>query len=262
MKPFRIFYPFAAAMVFAAAMASISSSAPAQNSPVAQATPAQSGTIDVNFEAVTLGEIVSYIREKYKNTNIVLGPGAADVTVNELKLHAVDVPTLLEAVRLAADRPLAVSTLAESASNGWYLGLLNNAPPAPPEITVFNLSGYFTQQHQLTPEEIQKSTADLADIIDKTVAMYRDYELAASELKSEDAVRPKYLFHNGANLLVIIGTPEIVDIARKVLNALPGINPSHNTMGFTSGGTGWNSNFNPQDLRTPNFINPPAPDNH
>jgi hypothetical protein len=33
-------------------------------------------------------------------------------------------------------------------------------------------------------------------------------------------------------------------------------------MGFTSGGTGWNSNFNPQDLRTPNFINPPAPDNH
>ena len=159
MKTFRIFHPFAAAALFVAAVASIPSSAPAQNSPAApapnaQATPAESGTIDVNFEGVTVGEIVGYVRDKYKETNIVLGPGAADVTVSELKLHAVDVPTLLEAIRLAADRPLTVNTLFESSSKGWYLGLVNNAPrfPEQPEIAVFNLSGYFALQNKQEPD--------------------------------------------------------------------------------------------------------------
>src|SRR5207245_7884095 len=33
---------------------------------------------------------------------------------------------------------------------------------------------------------------------------------------------PKFQFHRGANLLVIIGSRDAVDVARKVVNVLPG----------------------------------------
>ena len=63
-------------------------------------------------------------------------------------------------------------------------------------------------------------------IIDNTVASFHDYEAVTNRGKPVDAAPPKYLFHKGANLLVVIGTPQAVEIARKVLDALPGSIPN------------------------------------
>jgi len=43
-----------------------------------------------------------------------------------------------------------------------------------------------------------------------------------SALHSNTAEQPDFQFHRGANLLVIIGSRDAVDVARKVVSALPG----------------------------------------
>lgn len=231
MKLFRTLHSFAAAAVFAAVAGSIPSSAPAQNSPAtpspdAHAT-ADSGTMDVSFQDTNVGEIVAYLRNRNSKTNIILGPGVADVTVDELKLHTLDIPTLLEAVRLAAKAPLIVNTLPNSPSKGWYLGLQNPASLVrfTPEVAAFNLSGYFALQNK-QESSYQQTADDLTAIISKTVEDFLHYESESNTGEPVDTRRPEYFFHKGANLLVIVGTPQMIGIARNILDALPGIIPN------------------------------------
>jgi hypothetical protein len=83
----------------------------------------------------------------------------------------------------------------------------------------------------------------------------------------ENAQIPGLNFHRGANLLVVIGTRESVDIARKIISALPG-GPGHAaaTNFSADGGDGW-ANPAPSSTLTPgsNFRErlkvtlPPAP---
>jgi hypothetical protein len=77
---------------------------------------------------------------------------------------------------------------------------------------VFNLTDYLNPDGKADDKAVEEKLSSLTDIIFKTL---KDLDPAFS-----DAIQPHYQFHKGANLLVVIGTPEALSVANQVVNAL------------------------------------------
>jgi len=60
-------------------------------------------------------------------------------------------------------------------------------------------------------EQIQRKVQGISDLVNETLASV-----------SPSIPRPKSYFHPGTNLLVIVGTPDAIDAARKIIAALSG----------------------------------------
>lgn len=112
------------------------------------------------------------------------------------------------------------------------LFMLREPPPRPERqriIEAFNLSGYLDwwwNQLENPPEKTRQKFVELTDqglrevmeIIEntiKTLAPNARLEVGSGEM-------PIIRFHRGANLLVVGGTAESVDLVRKLIAALPG----------------------------------------
>ena len=95
---------------------------------------------------------------------------------------------------------------------------------------VFNLTDYLNPDGKADDKTIHEKLASLTDIIYKTL---KDLDPAFS-----DAVQPHYQFHEGANLLVVIGTPEDLTVANQVVNALqpPDGNPREKMSNIAASG--------------------------
>jgi hypothetical protein len=99
-------------------------------------------------------------------------------------------------------------------------------------VQAFNLTGYFEHRkfealngHPENPPEqngnVEQDLAKLGDLI-------KDVAAAQQSLSSQQGGTvipvnpPSYKFYKDANLLIVIGSPEAVETARKIVNALPG----------------------------------------
>jgi hypothetical protein len=192
----------------------------------------------------TLENVVDVLREKYTHANIVMAPGLAKLKISDLKLRALRLPEQLEAIRVASggkfewhgpgdgmiagggylvpeSTPVDPSTglpvaAANEAVSPFNAGLFVLREPAPTPSTarmveVFNLSPMIEKM--------------LVKEIDLPAHLERFEQIIGETLKSldPDASRsPIYQFHSGANLLVVIGTPVEIDVARKFVMALLG----------------------------------------
>ncbi len=191
----------------------------------------------------TLGRVVDELRNQYPKANIVLAPGLATAPVSDLKLHAGGLPDGLEAIRVASgDKFVWVGppganpgvpaidpttglalTHFPDLSTGLYT--LREAPDENARmVEVFNVGPYleYLERHyQKDPKrsqnslEVRSSIDELQEMIGDTLTMLK----TASGVPTE---RPRFRFHPGANLLVVIGTRDAVEVARKVVSALPG----------------------------------------
>jgi hypothetical protein len=195
----------------------------------------------------TLPNVVNALRDEYTDANIVLAPGLAKLKVSDLKLRAGSLAEELEAVRVACfdkfeiqavggptarvdpttglplDRTTGFPITGGKRENPG-LFVLREPKPTPETKRVFeafNIGPYIEWlRHQ--PNDLGKSNVDptdeglneIAHIISDTV---RDVKDGLPENQ------PTWQYHKGATLLVVIGTRDSVDIAGKIVNALPGM---------------------------------------
>ena len=194
-------------------------------------------------EAATLAKIADILRGLYPEANIALAPELGDVQVRDLKLRGTELPEALEALRVASGDAFS-----------WQNGLPQNAPPpssrpidpstglpvppAPPRgqsslyiltrndsdlggnprrmVEVFNLSGYLEQLGKRDEKDIAASLEKIKMIVGETLNQVMQGNAQASD-------QPSFQFHPGANLFIVIGPPQAIEVTRKVVNALPGV---------------------------------------
>jgi hypothetical protein len=198
----------------------------------------------------TLGNVIDAMRQRYPDANIVTAPGLARLRVSDLKLRTKRIWEELEAIRVASGgrfvwsgpgspafgapgAPDVGRFLAEASSDqarqikdaGLFTLHEFVTPDRERTIEAFNIGPYLQhggddQETSAKPEPgykpnqetRDKRLAEVEKIINQTVAALHDRGVEG----------PEYQFHNGANLLIVIGSQEAVGVARKIISALPG----------------------------------------
>jgi len=214
----------------------------------------------------TLGTVVDALRDRYTKANIVMSPGLAKLKISDLKLRAGHLADELEAIRVASgskfdwmgpgsaapNMPPGSSVQPVDSTTGLPIavapsmldtGLFVLREPAPtPETTrtveAFNIDPYLRwlrekqdpkEAQDRREQEVEKRLEELMKIVAETL----------QSLKQGSSVEyPKFQFHRGANLLIVTGTRDAVEVARKVVNALPGQTDFGSSGGGGGGGGG------------------------
>lgn len=206
----------------------------------------------------TLDNVVDALRDHYPEANIVLAPGLAKLIVADLKLRAGSLLDQLEGLRVATDAKfeiqppnMAGSTIdpttgipRQGSKPNTGLFVLRDPPPIGPRervVEAFNIGPYLRWMHLQRLEghpkpEAPKDEADdraLADdqALTKLISIIQN-TINDFKSNSADVDRPSCQYHPGATLLVVIGNIDSVEIARKIVNALPGMSAVANSAGL------------------------------
>ncbi len=177
---------------------------------------------DLNISQSSVQNLAELLRKQEPSLNVVLGPGVGEIVIRDLKLHNADLDTLLRALQVATDGAVR-GNLASGRRGGGFgdagsatLMLMRGGPANDRQVEVFNLTGYLRRGANVGEAEIQKRVDDLQAIIVETIHSLRE---GAMPKASEP---PRFVFHPGANLFIVIGKEEDIDVARKVVVALQG----------------------------------------
>jgi hypothetical protein len=183
----------------------------------------------------TLGNIIDYLRDLFP-ANVVLAPGVGQVKVGDLKLASFQWEPALDALKVASGNafvwkrrsdttttgvvdpatgiPVGGGASRESTGREELLMLTlddSGEVPGPRRVVeVFNLGGYL---HGQDKDKQDKSLNEITRFIEETLS---DFDLGQDRRLSL-----RFKFHSGASLLVVNGSPGDVEVARKVILALP-----------------------------------------
>jgi hypothetical protein len=180
-----------------------------------------------------LSGIVDVLRDEYQDVNIVLAPELGEVIIQDLKLRAAEMPEILEALRVASGEvfmwhkglapnidPTTGLPLPSPAGSSSLYVLSRNYEPQPENpkrmVQVFNLSGYLEHLGKRDEKDISASLEQIMRIVSETLDQ-------ATQGKAEAGSQPSFKFHPGANLFIVIGSPQAIEVTEKVVNALPGV---------------------------------------
>jgi hypothetical protein len=197
----------------------------------------------------TLGNVVDALREVYPSANLVMAPGLPTLRISDLKLRAGNLWEYLEAIRVASgakfdwmgpgspgpNLPPGLSAPGVDPTTGQPIpavptesntGLFILREPMPTEETTrtveaFNIGSYLQWlRDKQDPKEAQdRREQEVAKSLDELEQIVR---VTLESLKQGSVVEmPSFRFHRGANLLIIVGTRNAVEVARKVVTALP-----------------------------------------
>jgi len=159
----------------------------------------------------TIGNILDYFVKKGEKFGIILGPGVADLQISDLVLnYNWDESDAAKVFGVAIGSAVEDQVQVIQTDIGVFRLTLRQDTTR--QTQVFNLTDYLNPDGKADDKTIQDKISSLTDIIYKT--------LHDVHPMNTDAVQPHYQFHKGANLLVVIGTPEALTIANQVVNAL------------------------------------------
>lgn len=182
----------------------------------------------------TLANVVGVLRDLFPGANIVLAPELARMKIADLKLRSVEqLSEALEGLRVAsgyrfawrkgwpggAVDPATGLPVSVDASSLYVLDLGTERDPltqARRAVEVFNLSGYLIHDGMIDEKQSAACVQEIEHVVNQTLAMLKQGSLAEDD-------HTDFQFHPGASLLIVIGSPEALDVARKVVTALPGV---------------------------------------
>ncbi len=187
----------------------------------------------------TLATVVDSLRDRYAEANIIIAPGLEKLKVADLKLRAGRLGEELEAVRVASgdkfevQGPVAPNLLMDP-NTGLPLGggvklnaglfVLREPRPTPETrriVEALNIRPYLDWLQSKGPglldqhRDEDNAMSNIVQIISDTLRSFKG--------ENDTVEQPSFQFHRGATMLVVIGSIESVEIARKIVNALPGM---------------------------------------
>jgi hypothetical protein len=172
---------------------------------------------DIEFVQDPMSEVVDYLRENLsgENVNFVLSDEIADVEVN-LRLRNVSFAQLTKALEISSGGRVQIEAV--------EAGLYHVRPgevryvPLKPVLRVFNLSKYLSGKPDT---ESARAIEDLMRTVDLAFDMLNDAKRSANGSKSAKSKKPlNSQFHPGTKLMLVIGSPEDVDVFHEVTSQL------------------------------------------
>ena len=198
---------------------------------------------NANQVPANLQNVVDLLRELHPEANFALSPAVAGTDIADLKMRTSSVEEKLEGVRIASGSefhwrkgqatPLEPDAGQLVTSGGkailalYVLDALPNTAKPGLQVEAFNVSTYikafntYPSPSNGKEGEPQKRMEQIERMVAETV---REYEAArqVANPKAKSLRTPSIKFHPGANLVIVIGEPEAVAVAAKVIGALPG----------------------------------------
>jgi uncharacterized membrane protein YgcG len=184
----------------------------------------------------TLTTVVDVLRFMHEGANIVLSPNLAEITISDLKVRGLNLEDVLEALRVASGdrflwmrgapqgRPAAIDpatglpVASPPPGEGQFYSLVPNPNAAPAagrsNLEVFNI-GPFLKQEKDANRGPSDAIAQLNEIIHSAIGLANPDQSGAGE-----AVHCQ--FYPGAQLLIVTGGPDVLEVARKVVRAATG----------------------------------------
>jgi hypothetical protein len=157
----------------------------------------------------TIANLAEYARTRL-HQNIVLSPGVGSIRVQDMTLQNANLQSFFQALMVATSMEVEGHPLGGqpgASSETWAITGRHHSR----RVEVFNLTGYLDGKDEQSTEA---RLHELEQIIRSTAK-----ELSHRDFVGEEA--PSFQFHPGAHLLIVTGTDDLVDIARKVVDALP-----------------------------------------
>jgi len=220
---------------------------------------------DGQTQPATLGNVVDVIRHLFPRQNIIFtgDPGLLlnNVTLNWSGKDLRQLDATLEALA-ASTGSLFTMTKSWPTDNSAYVGESNDTglvwdsttyviaragpksePPAPRHVATFNLSGLFGPKLNVTPEPHPNPETSAADLLKehqlKIRAQVNEIETIVMEtlsaLSPSTKDNPTFRFHDGANLLIVIGSDDAIDVTHKIVTAMGGRAVIGSNAGLTAG---------------------------
>lgn len=153
-----------------------------------------------------LKNIADVLRDLNPNINITVSPEAEGIRIDNLKLRGLSIEGQLDALIVASGKRIRWSNTGDS-----YLIFMRPLEIGERKIEVFNITAYLEQAGDSDDDEMLKNVEKLQEFIVR----------ALKQLSPDDpGPPPSFQFHQGANLLIVTGRPEAIDVARKVVNAV------------------------------------------
>jgi hypothetical protein len=224
----------------------------------------------------TLGNVVDALRIRYPKANIAIAPGLSDARITDLKLHVENLRDEIQAIRVASadafdwsgpgslepnrgavDPATGLPLPGTDPNKGLYVLREPARNPGTEQVVeAFNIGSYLdwiksqneSKDTGPTQEEIAKNLDRIQDIIMETI----------SAVQPKSTPLPHFRFHQSANIFIVIGTQQGVEIARKIITALPGTGTSEQrSPGFGAGGASGAAPL-PEAFVRRYGLNPPA----
>jgi hypothetical protein len=174
-------------------------------------------------EQAMFGRTVQILRDKHPEANIAMSPKLGGILIRDLKLRASDLDEELEALRVASEDQFVWNRRVPI--NGPALYTLQpsehfvseSAAPRLTQVEVFNMTSYFAHQANAPTND-----AALVEYKEKMIGDTRQIIIQTVQMAGAPHALIDLQFHPGANLLVVGGTPDSIEIARKIINAMIG----------------------------------------
>jgi hypothetical protein len=205
----------------------------------------------------TLENVLDVLRQRHPDANIVVAPEVPPILIKNLKIRATDLPMELEALRVASgdrftwessggrqdDLPFGIpdAMLEQSRSmSEQLLYVLRQAPGRGQDrlrVEAFSLGGYFaslpkTQDADQNEALIEEKIEELKQMVDETVVIFHEISDRTYGGDRSSMTSLNMRFHRGANLVILIGDPQSIEIAGKVIGALPNARRAGGRMGY------------------------------
>ncbi len=200
----------------------------------------------------TLTTVVDVLRLMHDGANIVLAPSLAEITISDLKVKGLNLEDELEALRVASGdrflwmrgapsvRPAAIDpatglpVASPPPGDGQFYSLVPNRDaalaPGRSNLEVFNVEPFVRRE-----KDAKEAIAQLTDIIHSAIG------LANLDQSGSEETILRCQFYPGAQLLIVTGGPDVLEVARKVVRAATGEpvpEPAPRLPGFGFGGMG------------------------
>jgi hypothetical protein len=191
----------------------------------------------------SLQNVVDLLRELHPEANFALSPSLAEIVIGDLKMRTSTVEEKLEAIRLASGSDFTWRNTQQGSidpQTGLPVTPGAGAKPGPPlylleasaaatkprlQVEAFNIGTYLnsfsTTSGKGTDEQVRGRLSEIERLTLETVKEYETISRTMSPT-AKPLHSPSIRFHPGANLMIVIGEPEVVAVAGKVIGALPG----------------------------------------
>ena len=181
----------------------------------------------------TLSTIVDVLRLMHEGDNMVLSPNLKEITISDLKVKGLNLEDELEVLRVASGdrflwmrgapqgRPAAIDpatglpVVSPPPGDGQFYSLVPN-PNAPSASGRSNLEVFNVEPFVRREKDTTVAIAQLSDIIHSAIGL-ANLDQSGS---GENMLRCQ--FYPGAQLLIVTGGPDVLEVARKVVRAATG----------------------------------------
>jgi hypothetical protein len=168
------------------------------------------GPGDLHGVSATINNLAEYLRAENPSLNIVVSPGAGEVVLSDFKLRSDDMKAVCDAVSIATESRVRGSTI--SGKDSW--SFMTQPRPHPARtVEVFNLSSYIQSLGKIDDNTLNQKLSEMEEMINTTLNDLHP---------GEEQEHPNYRYHAGAHLFIVTGSPEAIDVSRKIIEAASG----------------------------------------